>query len=220
MVKDSGGGKLGDPRQIAVLHKFGRVQAAAGEDGVLNAGGEHISKADLQIEAVQLLQQTVFYIIGQIGEAVPVDLIDRSCRQLHELTAGVPVPGGTVLPFQRIQHGGMVVLPQLPQVGRFGPLHRAGVRHVKDVFQRGPSPSVLTDERDPLGAGPHPAPHGVVPQLHAGAGGGVRALGVDQKLLVEGIFIDSGACVQIPFPAVCAVRDGMGGLVCQLRYKL
>ena len=99
MVEDGWGGELGDPRQVAVLHELVGVQAAAGEDGVLNAGGEHISKADLQIEAVQPLQQTVFNIIGQIGEAVPVDLIDRSCRQLHELIADVPVPGGTVLLF-------------------------------------------------------------------------------------------------------------------------
>lgn len=47
MVEDSGGGELGDPRQIAVLHKLGGVQAAASEDGVLDAGGEYIPEADL-----------------------------------------------------------------------------------------------------------------------------------------------------------------------------
>ena len=127
VVEDGWGGELGDPRQIAVLHELGGVQAAAGENGVLDAGGEHVPKADLQIEVVQLLQQTVLHVIGQIGQAVPVDLVYRPRRQLHDLFPDIPIPGGTIPPFQRVQHGGMVVLPHFPQVGRFGPLHRAGV---------------------------------------------------------------------------------------------
>lgn len=188
VVEDGGCGKLGDPRQIAVLHELGGVQTAAGEDGVLDAGGEHITEAHLQIEVVQLLQQTVLHVIGQIGEAVPVDLVHRPRRQLHKLFANVPVLGGAVPPLQRLQYGGVVVLAHLPQVGRFSPLHRAGIRHVKDVFQGGPAPPVLADEGDALGTGLHPAPHGIVPQLHAGAGGGVGPLGVDQELFVKGIF--------------------------------
>ena len=127
MVENGRGRELGDPRQITVLHELGGVQAAAGENGVLDAGGEHVPEADLQIEIVQLLQQTVLYIIGQIGQAVPVDLVYRPRRQLHDLFPDIPIPGGTIPPFQRVQHGGMVVLPHFPQVGRFGPLHRAGV---------------------------------------------------------------------------------------------
>lgn len=96
MVENGGGGELGNSRQIAVLHELGRVQAAAGEDGVLDASGEHISEADFQIEIVQFLQQTVLHIIGQIGQAVPVDLVDRPCCQLHELLPDVPVLGGTI----------------------------------------------------------------------------------------------------------------------------
>ncbi|MCI9069016.1 MAG: hypothetical protein HFI65_10265 [Lachnospiraceae bacterium] len=187
-MEEVGSGKLGDPRQIAVLHELGGVQAAAGEDGVLDAGGEHVPEAHLQIEVVQLLQQTVLHIVGQIGEAVPVDLVYRPRRQLHELFSNVPVPCGAVPPLQRLQHGGVVVLAHLPQVGRLGPTDGPGVRHVKDVFQGGPTPPVLADEGNALGAGLHPPPHGVVPQLHAGAGGGVRALGVDQELFVKGIF--------------------------------
>ena len=107
MVEDGWGGELGDPRQIAVLHELGGVQAAAGENGVLDAGGEHVPKADLQIEVVQLLQQTVLHVIGQIGQAVPVDLVYRPRRQLHDLFPDIPIPGGTIPPFQRVQHGGM-----------------------------------------------------------------------------------------------------------------
>ena len=53
-----------------------------------------------------------------------------------------------------------------------------------------------------------------------GAGSGTRALSIDQELFIKRVLVDSGARVQIPFPAVYAVCDGMGGLVCQIRYIL
>ena len=189
VVEGGWGGELGDPRQIAVLHVPGGIQAAAGEDGVLAAGGEHIPEPHLQVEAVQPLQQAVFHVVGQIPQAIPVDLARRPRRQLHELFPDVPVPGGAVPPLQRLQYGGVVLLPQFPQVGRPGPPHRAGIGHVKDVLQIGPAPPVLVNEGDTLGTGLHPAPHGFIPQLHAGAGGGVRALGVDQELVVKRVFV-------------------------------
>ncbi len=55
--------------------------------------------------------------------------------------------------------------------------------------QAGFSPSVFSDDRDAFETGLHPAAHGAVPQLHAGAGGGVRALGVDQKLFIKRVFL-------------------------------
>ena len=135
MVEDSGGRKLGDTQQVPVLHVFGRVQAAAGEKGVLDAGGEHITEAHFQIEIVQFLQQTISHIVGEIGQAIPVDLVHRPRRQLHQLSADGPVLGGTVFLLQCFHHSGVVVLLHFPQVGRFRVLYRAGVRHVKNIFQ-------------------------------------------------------------------------------------
>lgn len=114
MVEDGGGGELGDPRQIAVLHELSGVQATAGENGVLDAGGEYIPEADLQIKVVQLLQQAVLHVIDQIGQAIPIDLVHRPRRQLHDLLSDIPLLGGAVPPFQRVQHGGVVVLAHLP----------------------------------------------------------------------------------------------------------
>ena len=220
MVEDSGGRKFGNAQQILILHIFGGIQATAGEKGILDAGGEHVTKAHLQIEVVQFLQQTVLHIIGKIGQTIPVYLVHCSFCQLHQLDTDVPVLGGAIPPLQPVQHGGIVFLPHFPQVGRFRALHRAGVRHIKNIFQRGPAPLVSADESNALGAGFHPPPHGFIPQLHAGAGGGVRALGIDQKLLIKRIFIYFGGGVQIPFPAVHTMRNGMGGLICQIGYGL
>lgn len=135
MVENGGGRKLGDTQQILVLQIVGGVQAAAGEKDVLNAGGEHVTKAHLQIEIVQFFQQTVLYIIGQIGQAIPIDIVYRPRRQLHQLSANISALGGAVLLLQCFHHDGVMILPHFPQVRRFCAFHRAGVRYVKDIFQ-------------------------------------------------------------------------------------
>lgn len=114
VVEDGGGGKLGDAQQILVLQILGGVQTAAGENGILDAGGEHIPKAHLQVEIVQLLQQTVAHIVGQVGQVITVDLVHRSRGQLHQPPADVPAFRGTVSALQRIRHSGVVLLPHFP----------------------------------------------------------------------------------------------------------
>ena len=44
MVENGGGGKLGNTRKVLVLQVIAGVQDAAGQDGVLDAGGEDIPK--------------------------------------------------------------------------------------------------------------------------------------------------------------------------------
>jgi len=120
---------------------------------------------------------------------VPVDLIDGTVDLLHEHPANICFLRSTVPPLQRLRDGGMVIFPHFPQVRCSRAFDWACILHIKDIFQPGPAAAVLVDEGDALGAGFHPPPHGVIPQFHAGAGGGVRALGVDQKLVVKRIFV-------------------------------
>ena len=189
MVENGGGGKLGNTGKVLVLQIISGVQAAAGEDGVLDAGGQEVLKTHFQIEVVQFLQQTIFCVIGEVMQMVPVDLADGAAGLLHERPANVRFLCGAVLPLQSLRDGGMMVLLQLPQVGRSRPLDRAGVGHIKDIFQPGPATAVLLNQGDALGTGLYPPPHGFIPQLHAGAGGSVRALGIDQELVVKRVFI-------------------------------
>ena len=189
VVKDGGGGKLGDTGKVLILQIVGRVQAAAGEDSVLDAGGQEVLESHFQIEVVQFLQQTVFRIIGEVTQMVPVDLAYGAFGLLHERPANIRFLGGTILPLQCLRDNGVVVLPHLPQVRLPRSTHRAGIRHVKDILQPGPAAAVFADQGDTLGSGLYPAPHGIIPQLHAGAGDSIRALGVDQELIVERVFI-------------------------------
>ena len=87
VVQDGGSGELGDPLEILRLQVIGGVQAAPPQEGVLDAGGEDASETHLQIQSVQFLQQTVPRVIPQVGQIVPVDLIHRLLRMIHELCA-------------------------------------------------------------------------------------------------------------------------------------
>ena len=72
MVKDGGGGKLDNARKVLVLQILAGVQAAAGQDGKLDAGGQEIFIAHFQIEVVQFLQEAVPRVIAQVLQIVPI----------------------------------------------------------------------------------------------------------------------------------------------------
>jgi len=151
---------------------------------------------------------------------VTVDIFHGAAGHLHEPSSHVPLGGGAVPLSQGGEDCGVVLLPYLPQVRLPRTAHRSGVRDVKDIFQAWLSPPVLSYDRYALGTGLYPPAHGAVPQLHAGTGSCIRALGVDQELLVKGVFVEPGGRVQIAHPAIGVPRDGLGGLVCQLGYLL
>ena len=220
MVEDCRGGKFRNARKIFVIQIVQRVQAAAGQEGVLDAGGQKAAETHLQIQFIQFLQQTVLGVIGKVAQTVTVDLIHSMAGQLHDLVPYISLGGGAVPLFQGGEDGGVVFLPHLPQVRLPCPAHRAGVPIVIDILQTGLAAPVFSDDRDTFGTGLDPAAHGAVPQFHAGAGGGVRALGIDQELFIKRVLIEPGGRVQVPHPAVSVPRDGLGGLVRQLRYFL
>ncbi|NCE65845.1 hypothetical protein D1159_14985 [Pseudoflavonifractor sp. 524-17] len=151
---------------------------------------------------------------------VPVHPVHSAGCLLHELPANVRYLAGAILPLQRFRNSAGLLRRHIPQVGRPRPLHRTGVRHIKDIFQAGPSAAALFDEGNPSGPRLDPPPHGLVPQLHTGTGGSVRPLGVDQELVVKGIFVEPGGGGQILLPASRIPRDGTGGLVRQLGHEL
>ena len=114
MVKDGRSGKLGDTGEVGVLQIIGGVQAAAGEDGVLDTGGQEVSEAHLQIEVIQFLQQTVFCVIGKVLQMIPVDLIYSAAYLFHERPANIRFFRWAEPPLHRLCNSGVVIFFQLP----------------------------------------------------------------------------------------------------------
>jgi len=67
---------------------------------------------------------------------------------------------------------------------------RAGVGNIEHIAQAGPVAGIV-HQGDALGTAPHIPAHAVIPQVILGAGGSVRALGVDHQLFIVGVLIQS-----------------------------
>ena len=192
VVEDGGGGKFRNTRKIFGVQIVQRVQTAAGQEGVLDAGGQKVFIAHFQIEVVQFLQKAVPHVIAQVLQVVPVNLAHGAFRLLHERPANVTFLRGSILPFQRLRNSAGFFCRHFPQVGYFRPTNGPGVRYVIDIPQFGLAPRVFCNQGNPRGPGLDPAAHGIVPQLHLRTGGSVRALRVDQQLLIKTVFIEPG----------------------------
>ena len=116
----------------------------------MDAGRQSPAIAYLQIEIIQLLQQTAPHIIGKVGQVVMVYFIHRTAGLLHQLIADICFISGAVLPCQRFRNNSVMFFLHLPQIGPFGVSQFAGIRYIKDVFQIRPAPAVLVNQSDAL----------------------------------------------------------------------
>lgn len=93
--------------------------------------------------------------------------------------------------FQHFPDGPLRPLGQLPGLHAPGAAACAGVRHIKDVTHAH-SARTGSQQRDALGAAPDVPVHGIVPEIVPGTGRCIRALGIDQQLIAEGVLVQSG----------------------------
>jgi len=64
MVQDARRGKFPDSGEVAVVQIRGGIEAATGQNSELDARGQEIPKACLQIEIVQFLKETAGGIVA------------------------------------------------------------------------------------------------------------------------------------------------------------
>ena len=100
----------------------------------------------------------------------------------------------------------IVVLPHL-RVTRIAA--HPGVAYVKNVVQSRESAGFV-QQSDALRATPDIAVHPVVPDVKVGAGGGIRALGVDHKLIRKGVLVQPGCGGQVVRPAFPVSGQAVG----------
>ena len=80
--------------------------------------------------------------------------------------------------------------------------------------------TVIAENSDTFGPAIHPTAKPIVPPFHFEDCGGVRALGINQNLLVKGAFVVIAGSAQEACPAFVTAGDAPHGMVIQLRNKL
>ena len=99
----------------------------------------------------------------------------------------------------------IVVLPHLRVTGIAA---HPGVRHIENVVQARESAGFV-QQSNALGTPAHIAVHPGVPDVKIGAGGGIRALGIDYQLVCKGVLVQPGCGGQVvrsSFPSTGSSR--------------
>ena len=183
-------------------------------------GHQHIGHADLQrvpverlqIEVIQFLQQAVLAAVAEILQVV----CDVIC---HGIVAGRAHGVRQISFFGQVAEGGLQRFDDLrlkgrvhrPDGQRTGKTGRMGIRHVEVELQT--VLPVITKYGNTLGPAIHPAAKLTVPALHLKDRRGVRALSVDQKLLIKGTFVVIAGRAEKARPALIAAGDALHSLV-------
>ena len=207
--------EIKDAQKVLMLKVIPRLHAAAGHQGICHADGGGVLKLNADIEVIILFQKTSVNDVGQfIFMVVPI-FLRKLGGDLLQLVCKTIFTGDTIAALQSGGHGLLMLRSVLPQPGTAGVLPLAGVRHIKDIPYL-TCAGAGVNEGNTFGP-PHDIPaHLLIPQVIVGAGGGIRALGVDKELVAERIFIESANCIQEVSPVLIAVDDLMGGPVRQL----
>ena len=185
-----GGIEVENRHEILMAEILLRLQPTAGHQGVGDADGGGGFKLDFDVVLIVLLQKgTVNDIENVLPVFRPVFLRQfggHVGQMLGQITAA-----NIVVALQHRHDRRGVFLAHLPQPGGAGMFTGAGVGNIEHIAQAGPVAGIV-HQGDALGAAPDIAAHAVIPQVVLGAGGGVRALGVDHHLLMERILVEAG----------------------------
>ena len=176
--------------EVLMLEILFRIQPTAGHQGVSDADGGGGLKLDFDVEIIVLLQERTVNDVAEVLLVLVPILTRQLSGHIGELLGKI-VTGNAVVALQHGRHRPDVLFLQLPQPGGAGMFAGPGVGNIEHIAQPG-SVAGIVHQGDTLGATAHIPAHFFVPQVVLGAGGGVRALGVNHHLLMERIFVEAG----------------------------
>ena len=181
---------------------------------------QHIGHADLQrvpverlqIEVVQFLQQAVLPALPQVlqvvREVVRHGIVAGGAHRVRQIFFFGQVAEGGLQRFDDLRLKGRVHRPDGQWTGKAG---RMGIGNIKIELQT--VLPVITKYGNALGSTVDPAAKLTIPALHLKDRRGVRALGVDQKLLIKEAFVIVAGGAEKARPALIAAGDALHGLV-------
>ena len=177
------GVKVIDMGEILAAEIVHGVDAAPGQHDKSHAALHQALKPCFGTEVIQFFQQAALFDAPQLREVVAKVVLHEDLRRFQKAggkTRAVRELAIAVL--QSLDHRVLIPWIHLPD-GDGAPLAAVGIRHIKDIPQL-IAPVCIHQQGDPPGALVDIAAM-LVPEVDLGAGGGVRLLCVDQKLVTE-----------------------------------
>ena len=176
--------------EVLMLEILFRVQPTTGHQGVGDADGGGGLKMDFYVEIIVLLQKRTVNDVAEVLLMLVPILTCQFSSHINKLLGQI-ITGNTIATLQHSRHRPNVLFLQLPQPGGTGVFAGAGVGNIEHIAQAGLVAGIVY-QGNTLGATAHIPSHFFIPQVILGAGGGIRALGVNHHLLVEWVFIKAG----------------------------
>ena len=189
-----------------------RPQAQPGHQHIGHADLQRVPVERLQIEVIQFFQQTTLPALPQIlqviREVVRHGIVAGGAHRVRQIFFFGQVAKGGLQRFDDLRLKGRVHRPDGQWTGKTG---RMGVRNIKIELQA--VLTVIAKYGDALGSTVDPAAKLTVPALHLKDRRGVRALGVDQNLIIKGTFVVIAGRTEKACPAFIAAGDALHSLV-------
>ena len=205
-------GKREDGLKIIPVKMTVRLQTAAFQNRVQDTDGSGTFELELPSGFIIIHQErTVNDGTDVLAVVVPV-ISDQLSGNIRKLLADT-FPADAVGLAQHLRNRLFQVVVVLPHLRITGIAAHPGVRHIENVVQSRESTGFV-QQGDALSTPAHIAVHAVIPNVEAGAGGGIRPLGVDHQLVCKTVLVQPGCSGQVvrpvfPIPGQ-AVRCALG----------
>ncbi|MFR2218309.1 MAG: hypothetical protein ACLS53_10815, partial [Faecalibacterium prausnitzii] len=202
------GGEVVDCLKIVLVEPPGRLKAAAFQQRVGDADGGGRLELHLHPGFIIIHQERTVNDGTNVPAVVVPVIRHQFPRNIRKLLADT-LSADAVGLAQHFRNRLHQIGTELPHLRVTGIAAHPGVAYVKDVVQPGESAGFV-QQGDALGTPAHITVHPVVPDVKVGAGGGIRALGVNHQLVRKGILVQSGCGGQVVRPAFPVPGQAVG----------
>ncbi|PDX75081.1 hypothetical protein CGS56_10535 [Faecalibacterium prausnitzii] len=202
------GGKIVDGLEIVLVEPARRLKAAAFQQRVGDADCSSAFELHLHSGFIIIHQQRAVNDGADVSAVVVPVICHQFPGNIRKLLADT-LSADAVGLAQHFRNWLFQVIVELPHLRVTGIAAHPGIRHIENVVQPGESAGFV-QQSDALGTPAHIAVHPVVPNVKIGAGGGIRALGVDHELVRKGVLVQPGCGGQVVRPAFPVPGQAVG----------